>query len=176
MRLAHFGRNWRAACHRSPLRPYRLQRSLPLFPASARRQSTIQYMNSIEELTQRRGTLRAAAPAGNERRTEVGNGVYTQNVSASRSFRLPRTVYLDRSSAFATVIPAMVSHKCKALAQMHRYTMRDPNRPNRLLLRPKETMLVLSMAFATLAGRPLRKTCRKAISPRHRLSFLPTQR
>ena len=67
---------------------------------------------------------RAAAPAENERRTEVGNGVYTQNVSASRSFRLPRTVYLDRSSAFATVIPAMVSPA--TLAQMHRYTMQDP--------------------------------------------------
>ncbi|CAL6433177.1 predicted protein [Bathycoccus prasinos] len=95
-------------------------------PASARRQSTIQYMNSIRAATAAAtgAPARAAAPAGNERRTEVGNGVYTQNVSASRSFRLPRTVYLDRSSAFATVIPAMVSPA--TLAQMHRYTMQDP--------------------------------------------------
>ena len=97
-----------------------------LSPASARRQSTIQYMNSIRAATAAAtgAPARAAAPAGNERRTEVGNGVYTQNVSASRSFRLPRTVYLDRSSAFATVIPAMVSPA--TLAQMHRYTMQDP--------------------------------------------------
>ena len=95
-------------------------------PASARRQSTIQYMNSIRAMTAAAtgAPARATAPAGNERRTEVGNGVYTQNVSASRSFRLPRTVYLDRSSAFATVTPAMVSPA--TLAQMHRHTMQDP--------------------------------------------------
>ena len=74
------------------------------------RNRTIPFMNSLR-------TALGGESAGNEQRNdEVGNGVYTQNVSASRSFRLPRTVYLDRSSAFATVIPAMVGPA--TLAQM----------------------------------------------------------
>ena len=74
------------------------------------RNRTIPFMNSLR-------TALGGESAGNElRNNEVGNGVYTQNVSASRSFRLPRTVYLDRSSAFATVIPAMVGPA--TLAQM----------------------------------------------------------
>ena len=97
-------------------------------PASTRRNATMQYMNAIRAATANAtGThARTAASTGNERRTEVGNGVYTQNVSASRSFRLPRTVYLDRSSAFATVIPAMVSPA--TLAQMQGAHNRTPAR------------------------------------------------
>ena len=53
-------------------------------------------------------------------------------------------------------------HSSDGIASNSRYKCIDiqcaiPNRPNRLLLRPKETMLVLSMAFATLAGRPSAK-------------------
>ena len=65
---------------------------LPVYEPTRNR--TIPFMNSLR-------TALGGESAGNEQRNdEVGNGVYTQNVSASRSFRLPRTVYLDRSSAF----------------------------------------------------------------------------
>jgi hypothetical protein len=67
------------------------------------------------ERSARRGSRGAAAMPTNAPSTAVGERrsqmPYTQNLSASRTFRLPQMAYLDQSSrgAFATVVPAHFS-------------------------------------------------------------------